>query len=121
MKEKIEKGRKTGAKVLDAILCRSGSRQSPLSSEGGGGSSTSTSPAETPTTSTSSNNSSKSEETQTSTRSDDRVRAFSCPYQFVGLHKCCWLPFATDRPTVDYRTIIISKLNDRPRAVVIKG
>lgn len=37
MKEKFEKGRKTGTKVLDAILCRSGSRQSPI---GEGGSAT---------------------------------------------------------------------------------
>lgn len=33
MKEKIEKSRKTGAKVLDALLCRSGQRQSPILEE----------------------------------------------------------------------------------------
>lgn len=33
MKETIEKSRKTGAKVLDALLCRSGQRQSPILEE----------------------------------------------------------------------------------------
>lgn len=33
MQEKIEKSRKTGAKVLDALLCRSGQRQSPILEE----------------------------------------------------------------------------------------
>lgn len=57
MKEKIEKGRKTGSKVLDAILCRSGSRQSPLVDGGGGSAAPSTSSAV------------ESAETQTSPRS----------------------------------------------------